>query len=107
MGIYIKGMEMPVTCASCWMWSICHLLTKEGFYDYVSIYDAVHDGDLVRLKDCPLIEVPEPHGRLIDADKIIKEMGEMRVEGEVFTTAINYVKLIVDKAEIVIETEDE
>ena len=22
---------------------------------------------------CPLIEVPEPHGRLIDADKILKE----------------------------------
>ena len=27
-----------------------------------------------RPNDCPLVEVPEPHGRLIDADKLMKRM---------------------------------
>ena len=26
-----------------------------------------------RLYDCPLIEVPTPHGRLIDADKLLEK----------------------------------
>ena len=36
--------------------------------------------------------------RYIDADKIITDMDDMKVDGEVFTTAVNYVKLIVEDA---------
>lgn len=28
------------------------------------------DSDKERLYDCPLVEIPTPHGRLIDADKL-------------------------------------
>ena len=31
----------------------------------------------VKLKDCPLVEVPTPHGRLIDADKVLSEIREI------------------------------
>lgn len=56
---------------------------------------------------CPLVEVPESHGRLIDADEIIKEMDKMNVGGVVFETAVDYVKLIVNDATTIIEAENE
>ena len=64
MSVLIKGMEMPKNCAECRFWSICECLSD--FEDYVSVLEAVDDGDLVRDCDCPLIEIPTPHGRLID-----------------------------------------
>lgn len=59
MAIYIKGMEMPKGCDKCLLG------------DIVCKYDEDHI-DLV----CPLIEVPEPHGRLIDADKAVRDYHE-------------------------------
>lgn len=61
MGVYIKGMEMPKKCSECPFWTITSCT-------------ATFQGK----KSCPLIEVPEPHGRLIDADELIdllKEVG--------------------------------
>lgn len=68
MSVLIKGMEMPQNCAMCERWSTCECLKE--YEDYESILYAVDDGDLVRDDDCPLIEIPTPHGRLIDADKL-------------------------------------
>lgn len=69
MSILIKDMEMPKSCAECERWSICKCLND--FEDYESICYAVEDGDLVRDTNCPLIELP-PHGRLIDADELLR-----------------------------------
>lgn len=64
MSVLVKGMEMPKNCACC---------------DVACRYylDHVLDGLLAkichtesRLPDCPLIKVPESHGRLIDADAL-------------------------------------
>lgn len=69
MGVYIKGMEMPKNCAECPCRMIgytkdhCNVLGK--FIDFVV-------GSEGRREDCPLIEIP-PHGRLIDADALMKE----------------------------------
>jgi len=68
MSILIRGMEMPKNCAECNMWCICECLND--FEDFESICYAVEDGDLIRDKNCPLVEIPTPHGRLIDADKL-------------------------------------
>lgn len=62
MMVIVKNMTMPKNCAECKMWSICECLND--FEDFESICYAVEDGDLVRDKNCPLIELP-PHGRLI------------------------------------------
>ena len=75
MSILIKGMEMPKTCGE------CELRNEEENHwgDIVSITcpiigeDVEDYGWLVERKrheDCPLVEVPEPHGRLIDADEL-------------------------------------
>lgn len=71
MGIYIKGMEMPKSCP-------CEL-TGVGYDLYCSFvygipkrvreyYECCENG--TRPDWCPLIEVSEPHGRLIDEKHI-------------------------------------
>jgi hypothetical protein len=65
MSVIVKNMKMPKNCSECRMWSICTCLND--FENYESICYAVDDGDLVRDKNCPLVEIPTPHGRLIDA----------------------------------------
>ena len=69
MSILIKGMEMPKNCMSCPFPAVgvdayyCHCPTQDGKeYDFKDA-ETIPD-------DCPLVEVPTPHGRLIDADAI-------------------------------------
>ena len=71
MSVIVKNMEMPKNCAECKMWSICECLND--FEDFESICYAVEDGDLIRDKNCPLIELP-PHGRLGDLDALYEEI---------------------------------
>ena len=87
MGVYIKGMKMPTTCGSCWF---CHAvsnekwhcrLTDKSFASYsVGWGNENNTGEngqhpYIRRDDCPLIPVPEPHGRLIDTDAVSLEGG--------------------------------
>ena len=74
MSIIIEGMEMPASCYFC-------PLTNDGFYlcKANNPYKHLEDECEERRPDwCPLIEVPEPHGRLIDADaygEILRGLG--------------------------------
>ena len=67
MGVYVKGMEMPNDCMEC------------PFSDYEAW--CLIPG--VISEHCPLVEVPEPHGRLIDADEITAFLGLERNDEEV------------------------
>lgn len=49
--------------------------------------------------------LPKGHGRLIDADKEIYELNEMKVQGETFTTAVNFAKILMRKAPTIIEAD--
>jgi hypothetical protein len=73
MSVLIKGMAMPKNCAECRLWDTCEYMND--FDDWASILDAVEDGNLVRDKNCPLIEIKTPHGRLIDAEKLLIDHG--------------------------------
>lgn len=74
MSILIKGIEKPKDCGICpfkrdgWPdeWEMhCKLLGRQvGYFDKKNKVP----------KDCPLVEIPTPHGRLIDADALIKHM---------------------------------
>ena len=73
MSVLIKGMEMPENCDEC-----------PFNYDLMECMAASHKIRLNyerRPKECPIIEVPTPHGRLIDAEKLegvlIKEKTEL------------------------------
>ena len=58
MSILIRGMEMPKNCQECGLYieGACY---AKGYRDYRSIMDTS------KPDDCPLIEIPAPHGRLI------------------------------------------
>jgi len=70
MSVLIKGMEKPKNCEGCnfaeWMNGTiyCHCIR------YATVISEMEQ----LLSLCPLVEVPTPHGRLIDADKIQNEM---------------------------------
>ena len=76
MSVIVKGMEMPLNCAMCERWSICECLKE--YKDYESILYAVDDGDLVRAVECPLIEIPTPHGDLADLNDVVHPNDSMR-----------------------------
>lgn len=57
MSILIRGMEMTKNCDVCFMRDACEYSMPLG----------------KRLTDCPLVEVPTPHGRLIDADALLEK----------------------------------
>ena len=64
MSVLIKGMDMPECCEVCpcydWKEDICR------------ITDSPNDFSDTRVSDCPLVEIPTPHGRLIDADALME-----------------------------------
>lgn len=59
MGLYIKNCEMPKCCYECFV--PCGLLPL-GWGNADEFY-------IERLENCPLVEIPNQHGRLIDGDK--------------------------------------
>ena len=70
MGVYIKGMKMPKQCYDCY-------LVASDPDDEDKLYCKHLDEDIIdwcsRLENCPLVEVKEPHGRLVDLDALEKE----------------------------------
>lgn len=65
MSILIKGMEMPKSCDDCY---IANCPNDISYTDR---------GKGSRHINCPIIEVPEPHGELIDMDDFLSEWSEL------------------------------
>ena len=90
MSVLVRGMEMPTKCSDC---NFC----VNGLTDETPMYEcACQSGDMVsvlvdykgepfdfRPDWCPLVEVPTPHGRLIDADALRTEVfRHLSIKGE-------------------------
>lgn len=66
MGVLIRGMEMPTSCYDC----NCFIRDSDGSdYCCLLMLDITDKGKLD--DDCPLIEVPTPHGPLVDSNRLI------------------------------------
>lgn len=70
MSILIKGMDMPKCCDRC---------PCNGYDDMVGLYcrfwfapvsEPTYKDEDGPAAGCPLVEIPTPHGRLIDADEL-------------------------------------
>ena len=75
MSILIKGIEMPQCCQDCplnYDQMECAVTGTAWWSDSMVLVG--FDSEKERLYDCPLIEVPTPHGRLIDADALIADL---------------------------------
>lgn len=98
--VLIKGMDMPTcegvicACFNCEINDSCKLL-KRGPYKLKGIKEEY------RKKYCPLVKVPTPHGRLIDADELLNEMSRVhKRDGHL----VNLFR-VVEEAPTIIETE--
>ncbi len=67
MSVIVEGMKMPVMCSYCKFRepfidsAYCHLAEMDMEYE---------ESDNCRHPNCPLVEIPTPHGRLGDLDKL-------------------------------------
>lgn len=62
MGVYIPHIQMPDSCSNCFYCKHCRTLKRWLSQSEVEKYAGE------RHEKCPLVEVPEPYGGLIDAD---------------------------------------
>ena len=79
MSILIKGLIMPSCCDGCTFsdWSNLHQTASCKLHDYDPCF-ADHSREYTdkRADFCPLVEIPEPHGRLIDGDAYCENLLE-------------------------------
>ena len=96
MGIYIKGMVMPYDCDSCKVSDILDC----------TLWKPMDIGE--RHPECPLVEVPTPHGDLIDRDEVRDSVfNHLSIKGEEnLLPAEKSVFGNIIKAKAVIEAED-
>ncbi len=80
MSILIKGMKIPSCCDGCSFsdWSNLHqtVCCKIRYYEPCFAYHSREYEDK-RADFCPLVEVPEPHGRLIDGDALERKVDDI------------------------------
>ena len=89
MSILIKGMEMPRNCYECKVWFEC-FNEKPPFNMIKSV--------------CPLVEVKEPHGRLIDI-KSVEDRKFVTVSNDYQRWWNGALESVIDNAPTVIEAE--
>ena len=68
---YIVHQKMPLRCFEC---PFCHTI---GYFECILMNKDLrreHGINISRPDWCPLINIPTPHGRLIDADKLMVEI---------------------------------
>ena len=79
MSVIVKGMEMPRMCAECDFMG--GLLMDEGIYTCDCPVDTICGTNIsneiekdCRHPDCPLGELPEKHGDLIDRNALLRDI---------------------------------
>jgi len=112
MSVLVKGMEMPKRCEDCLMYR--HNAEYDYAYCCISSVNVLGHGN-ARLNNCPLVEVPTPHGRLIDADKLYEVISLNYKDldstedfmGIGYDHCIGDTLIVIRQASTIIEAEDE
>jgi len=104
MSVLVKGMEMPENCRDCEFWCMYRNSHRMYCKSINRQLEADEENEIgkKRLSDCPLIEVPVPHGRLIDADALLEDVRKNSVS----YSADDFAHEWVDVQPTVIEAED-
>lgn len=86
MSVLIKNMEMPERCGQCFL--------RVGNCKQRIYMES-------RPKSCPLVEVKEPHGRLIDADNMMMSLADWWYSsfGQDETDEAKAIRTVMDKVE--------
>ena len=96
MGVYIQCMKIPKSCDNC-LFRAKSIVTNDYCYLTAKCLPC----------ECPLIEVPDGHGRLIDADELRKEFKEPMnwLDAKQCTYHVTGIWSAIDAAETVIPEE--
>ena len=87
--VLIKGMEMPKDCDNCrfynddFDYANCEATGSSRGYTWHPFGQ--------RMPNCPLVEVPTPHGRLIDVDRLIRELKNVMSENDLHFAELAYI----------------
>ena len=125
MSVLIRGMNMPYGCANCpYMGGAVYDSKGKAHYfcnvdvegirgtDVTNEVIAMYEGEELSFPSfCPLVEVKEPHGRLIDADVPLEKVSKMmqepdyQHEGENWMVGLIMARDAIDEADTIIEAE--
>ena len=110
MSILIRNMEMPQSCYGCYFHEVYNYNGEEkriceANWD-LQFYDDW--GEDFKHPDCPLIEVPTPHGRLIDAEwlKLLYDDPAYGEDMSKYHVAVPVILANIDDAPTIIESEE-
>ena len=74
MSVIVKNMEMPTNCSDCplnYDQMACKVTGTRWWSDTMMLMN--FDSENERLYDCPLVEIPTPHGDLVDRSELLAE----------------------------------
>lgn len=97
MSVLIKGIKIPKSCGVCIFDDYGHCIMTKRY----SGGSATHG----RASFCPLVELPEKHGRLVDADALIAKYGDWYTEEGTETGFIGTLEMLIKDAPAVVEAE--
>lgn len=112
MSVLIKGMKMPKYCMEC-KFCGCGSINEFEYWCGLtgSCLGAIGDIELwedMMAADCPLIEVPTSHGRLVDADEFRKVVDGLPSCYNGFSDAYDksYIIGLIDEMPTIIKAEE-
>lgn len=108
MSIIVRNMDMPERCGRCHFvrWSNLHQTAWCTLAQEACFEDFSKDYKNRRADFCPLVEIPTPHGRLIDIKSV--EYGKFTTVGNEYQRWWNgALESVIDNAPTVIEAEGE
>ena len=103
MSVIVKGMKMPSSCQYCRI-GYRHERYRDSYHYCPLLERGVYVGNREKDEDCPLVAIPENHGRISDMDEAVKCIEEC--EGEDATYAIGLIEWACGKRTI-LEAESE
>ena len=93
MSLIIKGKDIPKSCYD------CDLYSGEGFLCPLVI-ETTNDWTLEamykRVDECPLVELPTPHGRLIDADRFLDWLKEFHPNDVAIMSGVKNARTVIE-----------
>lgn len=86
MSMLIIGVNPPKSCYVCAWYNKVQCPVNDGRYYYRT----------ERHPSCPLVEIPTPHGRLIDADKLMRDIEEYHLSDGKFQHWVDVQQTIIE-----------
>ena len=93
MSVLIKDMEMPDNCEE------CRFDTECGFCSVMPDNFCGDTDGFTKPDWCPLVEVPAPHGRLIDADELMRDISKYHVSDGKFQHWVDVQQTVIEAEE--------